>query len=406
MPKLKQAVPKYRRHRASGQAVVTLSGRDIYLGPHGSRTSINEYDRLISEWLIGGRQLPNDRKDDALYVAELIAAYRRHAREYYVRSDGSRTDEARLIDDALSHVRRLYGRTLATEFGPKRLKAVRRSMIDAGWARTHINKQIGRVKRMFRWATEEELVPAEIHRALQAVRGLRKNRSDARESEPILPVDDATVDATLSALPSVVRDMVQFQRLTGCRPGEVCNLRPCELDRSGDIWIYQPAMHKMEYRDRPRIITVGPRSQNILRPYLLRPENWFCFSPKESEQKRRELAHQARKTPANHGNTPGSNRKKTPKRKARDHYDVASYRRAIHRAISKVNRQRRNANPEAELLERWSPNRLRHLAATEIRKRFGLEAAQVILGHARADVTQVYAERDLAKAIKVARKVG
>jgi site-specific recombinase XerC len=54
----------------------------------------------------------------------------------------------------------------------------------------------------------------------------------------------------------------------------------------------------------------------------------------------------------------------------------------------------------------WSPNQLRHSAATEIRSRFGLEAAQVILGHSRADVTQVYAERDLAKAKTVVREVG
>ena len=55
---------------------------------------------------------------------------------------------------------------------------------------------------------------------------------------------------------------------------------------------------------------------------------------------------------------------------------------------------------------RWSPNRLRHSAGTEIRKRYGLEAAQVILGHASADVTQVYAERDLQKAVEIMREVG
>ena len=54
----------------------------------------------------------------------------------------------------------------------------------------------------------------------------------------------------------------------------------------------------------------------------------------------------------------------------------------------------------------WSPNQLRHAAGTEIRRRFGLEAAQVILGHAKADVTQVYAERDMATAAEVMRKIG
>lgn len=49
---------------------------------------------------------------------------------------------------------------------------------------------------------------------------------------------------------------------------------------------------------------------------------------------------------------------------------------------------------------------LRHAAATEIRRRFGLEAAQVSLGHAKADITQVYAERDIELARKVAMAVG
>jgi len=41
-----------------------------------------------------------------------------------------------------------------------------------------------------------------------------------------------------------------------------------------------------------------------------------------------------------------------------------------------------------------------------VRRRFGLEAAQVSLGHAQAQVTEVYAERDLALAAKVARQIG
>jgi site-specific recombinase XerC len=49
---------------------------------------------------------------------------------------------------------------------------------------------------------------------------------------------------------------------------------------------------------------------------------------------------------------------------------------------------------------------LRHLAATNIRKKFGLEAASVLLGHAELSVTQVYAEQDKTKAVSVARQVG
>ena len=41
-----------------------------------------------------------------------------------------------------------------------------------------------------------------------------------------------------------------------------------------------------------------------------------------------------------------------------------------------------------------------------IRTRFGLEAAQIVLGHARADVTQIYAERDMTKAHSVMAEIG
>ena len=57
-------------------------------------------------------------------------------------------------------------------------------------------------------------------------------------------------------------------------------------------------------------------------------------------------------------------------------------------------------------VSRWTPNRLRHNAATIIRKEYGIEAAQVMLGHSRADITQVCAERDRTKALKTAEEIG
>ena len=80
--------------------------------------------------------------------------------------------------------------------------------------------------------------------------------------------------------------MVRLQRLTGARPGEICSLRPLDLDTSGDVWRYIPEKHKTSHRGRERIILIGPRGQSILRPYLLRAADAFCFSPQESERKR------------------------------------------------------------------------------------------------------------------------
>jgi integrase len=209
-----------------------------------------------------------------------------------------------------------------------------------------------------------------------------------------MPVDDTTVNATLDRLPPIVGDMVRLQRLTGCRPEEVCLLRPCDVDMSGEVWTYRPESHKTMHRGRERVIHIGPKGQNILRPYLLREKTGYCFCPAEGERKRRAAAHERRTTPLSCGNRPGSNRSSKPRRSAGNRYTTWSYGRAIRRASQLAN------------VEAWAPNRLRHSAATEIRKRFGLEAAQVTLGHSSADVTQVYAERDLERAAQVMAQVG
>lgn len=73
-------LPKYRLHKGSGQAVVTLSGRDFYLGPYHSSTSRTEYDRLTAEWLAHGRRTPGHRGYAGdLSVNELLAAYWQYA---------------------------------------------------------------------------------------------------------------------------------------------------------------------------------------------------------------------------------------------------------------------------------------------------------------------------------------
>jgi integrase len=123
------------------------------------------------------------------------------------------------------------------------------------------------------------------------------------------------------------------------------------------------------------------------------------------------LRHEARRTPQGYGNRPGTNRiRRKAKRKPGERYDTAGYRRAIDRACDRAFPAPEDSTPEQaykwKIAHRWAPNRLRHTAATELRKRFGLEAAQVVLGHSMADVTQIYAERDLAKAAAVILEVG
>ena len=55
--------PAYRRHKASGQAVVTLNSVDFYLGRWRSKASRAEYARRIAEWVANDHRplvRPND----------------------------------------------------------------------------------------------------------------------------------------------------------------------------------------------------------------------------------------------------------------------------------------------------------------------------------------------------------
>ena len=197
-------VPSYRLHKATGQAVVTINGKDLYLGKWDTAPSRSEYDRIIGEFLAKGRRLQSDAE---LTVVEVLNDYRKFAASYY-RKGGQLTSEYPAIMDALKLVRTLYGQTNANDFGPLALKAVRQCMIDKGWARKTINKAVGRIRRCFKWAVENELVRPDMYHGLMALSGLRKGRTEAHEPAPVQPVEDEVVEATLRHLRGVVADMV------------------------------------------------------------------------------------------------------------------------------------------------------------------------------------------------------
>jgi integrase len=399
-------VPSYRHHKPTDQAVVSLGGRDFYLGRYGTAASRREYKRIVAEWLASDGTA--HQTSGELTIVELITYFWRFAKRHYVKN-GRPTDEQASIKMALRFVKELYSDTPAAQFGPLALKAVRQKMIEAGWCRNTINSAIGRVRRMFRWAASEEKLPVTAYQALATVQGLQRCRTEAIESKPVQPVSDEVIEATLPKLPQVVADMVRFQRLTGCRPQDVCSIRPCDIDTVEDVWRFRPESHKTEHHGRERIVFIGPKAQDVLSPYLLRAETAYCFAPADSERKRLAGRHESRITPLSCGNRPGTNRRSKPTKVAGLRYTTHSYRRAIARAVAAVNADHQRAfldGEEPAPVPNWAPNRLRHSAGTELRRRFGLETARVVLGHSDVAATAIYAEADMERAAAVMREVG
>lgn len=367
--------PQYRLHKPSGQAVVRLDATDHYLGVYGTPASHERYRRLIAEWLTRGHSpsaaKPRLGSTDSLTINELILAFARHAEERYRHSDGTPTGEFDNFRLALRPLRRLYGEKRASEFGPLGLRTIRDEMIRSGLARTTVNARINRIRRVFRWAVGMELMPASVYQSLQAVEGLRAGRPNVRESTPVRPVPREDIDAAIPFMPASVAAMVKLQLLTGMRPGEVMAMRGHELEMGDSTWIYRPSSHKNAWRGRSRLVYLGPRAREVLKVFLRDDPASYLFPPSRARSNARAT------TDASKGR-----------------YDRRTYRQAVVRAC------RRAGVPV------WSPLQLRHNAATELRQRHGLEGAQVVLGHARADTTELYAERDLVRAREIMARDG
>jgi integrase len=277
-------------------------------------------------------------------------------------------------------------------------------MVDAGNCRNVVNKRTSRIVRIFKWAVSELMVPPSVHYGLQAVSGLRRGRADVRESEPIKPVPDAFVDAVLPHVSRQIRAMIELQRLTGMRPGEVCMMRTIDIDTTGRVWCYVPESHKTEHHGRSRTIAIGPRAQEILRHWL-RPElTAYLFQPREAMGELQVERRKTRRTPL----TPSQRnrmRKQKPQRAPGDRYEPKVYAHAIASGIVRANRERERLRFPP--IPRWGPNRLRHNAATMLRREFDLDTAKAVLGHSSPVVTaQHYAELDSAKAAAAMERVG
>lgn len=46
----------------------------------------------------------------------------------------------------------------------------------------------------------------------------------------------------------------------------VSSIRPCDVDRADDIWLYFPAEHKTEHHEKNRVIVLGPKARVLLMP--------------------------------------------------------------------------------------------------------------------------------------------
>ena len=411
MPRI--IVPSYRLHKASGQARTIINGKHIYLGKFNSQESRRKFARILAESAqpsISEPELERSSKQNLFLVSEVIVKYLEFAETNYVQ-DGAPGKEFYAMIEALKPVNELYGDLYADDFGPLKLKSIRQHLIDRDLCRTEINKRIGRIKRVLKWAVSEELVRPSVYEGARTVTGLQYGRTTARESEPVKPVAEPVVEETILFVAPQVAAMIRLQLLTGMRPSEVTAMTAGEINRDGEVWLYEPSKHKNRWRGHQRVVPLGPKCQEAIAPFLDRSMDAPLFSPAEAEQWRHEqrainrnrqtkvfpcelIAREKRKAQA---------LKRKSKRSKRSSYTRDSYRRAIEYGVLKANRARVALDPKSKPLESWFPYQLRHTYATRMRKSHGVEAAQLGLGHKRTNIVDTYAEKNTALIVEIAK---
>ncbi len=390
-------IPERKVHKASGHDRVRWNKEEYWFGKHGSQESDDRYKAWVAE-LLAGNPDPPSRPRQLLEVDELAGRFLDMAKRRYSRG------EYHNLRQAIGALLKKHGDTRVDNFGPKALIEVREAMATAGWPRPRINEQINRVRRIFRWGVSQELVHVHTSLALRELLPIRKGEKVGDvvppESTPVKPAKASQIEQILPELVPQLVDMLQLHAIVGMRPGDLVIMRPGDIDRSDDVWVYRPASHKNEWRGQHLAYAIGPRAQKILAPYLEnRKPHVPCFQPAVTRKQRQEIVHAKRKTKRTNQAT-----KRLIKRpmKIKDHYTTQSYGRAIRRAAERLTKDDR----EAFLALHFAPNRLRHTKATELRASHGIEAARVALGHSNISTTLIYAEADLAKAKAIALESG
>lgn len=365
--------PSYRHHNPSNQGFLEIDGKRHYLGRYDLPETKRAYHRLIAEWIAGGYRLPVPT--DEITVLEVADAYSAFAASYYLDRSGEPSEEVGRIRITLRDVVELYGDVPAVQFGPNALRAVRQRWIARNVAISTINGYAGVVKRMFKWATSHEMLPVTVHQALVTLPGLRRGKGQGKDPQPRQAVPWETVEATLPHLPGPLQAIIQLLYLTGARPTEVLKLRRADIDTQGAVWTAIIREHKTMDKGKQRRLFFGPRAQAVLRPFLLRPDDAYLFSPREAESERHVNCDTHRRP----------NQKPNPRKTDRTvgcFYEHTGLNRAIARVCKKHN------------IPKWTPYQLRHLAATTIEATADLETASAILGHSGLNITQVYVHRD------------
>ncbi len=401
MGRTKALIPE-RRYHVSGQSVVTIDGKNFYLGPHDEALTIARYACLIQAYQANGYSLPSEfsiddvrraadhqfgellgdhHSEESVRVKHLAEAYKSYIEKRYANSRQDLERRSEIIGWLLEHDAGL----LVERFGPRKLREYRDRLDNGARSRKYLNRLTNEIRSVFKWGVGQELVPPHVLTGLKALNPLVAGEGGfERARRKLVPVEH--VRETAKHLSPIVRDMLTVQLATGMRPSEVCAIKPCDIERKGDVWLFMPNKHKTAWKGVEREIPLLGEARAVIENYLNRKPDSYCFSPAEAMAWFRAKQSSERKGF-------GSYKKKVaiPKVKPGDCYEAGSFRQAIARAAKLAN------------VPHWTPYQIRHLVGTTVAEALQLESSKALLGHQDLQTTQIYSTATRKMAIEAAR---
>lgn len=374
----------YRRHTTRNKGFASFKGKRYYFpGEFESPKSIAAYHAWLARIEAGLPPIVFKEPKRAKFVIEVGLQYLDHASVVY----GLGRSEYGNCKVALDHFHAYCGAIRISELTPKVLKRFQEHLAAKKLGRSYINQTMHKIRRAFRWAASEDIIPVSICHGLDTVAPLRKGHTAAKEKKPKAHVPWEHIEPVLAVVPPVVKALILFQCHTAARSGSVIRATPSQFDRSRQPWDWRPrhkTEDKLEDEDRELILPIGPKCQEVLTPWLdaaAGPDEPL-FSPRTIRKNNR------------YGKR----------------YKTGSYAYAVTKGIRKVNAQRQaeadKAGMKPVLIPHWSPHQLRHSKGQAVRKEYGLEAAQAVLGHDTLQASQIYTSRQLELARKAAMEMG
>jgi integrase len=401
-----------KRHTKGGRERVFWNGTWHYLGPAGSAEAKAKYGSLILLWAEDPNALA--MSEDDLLVPTLCADF--------LESTTAPTDHRQRdqVKRAISLLLEHHLNTAVNDFGPIALATWQawlcrqehlpplQNAFQRKWNRTTIRHFVRWIKAVWKWGVATERVTEDRYRALLTVPGPKFE--ECREPEEVFGAIAEHVAAIVPFLREPVRTMLLLQRATGARPGEIFVMRPCDVHTRGrvriprtgamfdvdaeKVWIYIPDRHKGKSRWKPRALYFAAAEKELLRPYLDRAAEAYCFDPREAMASLRAEQKAAR---LRRGGGSGGSRKKlvaVPQREPAAMYNRAAYYHAIQRACDLAG------------VPRFSAYQIRHLVGEEVYCDHDLDAARDVLGHSDPRTTVRYAKMSAKRAAAVARQRG